>query len=167
MRIIIISDTHGDKTFFDLINYHQADVMLHAGDSQLMKKDFIDKPILIVRGNCDFDNFDLTCNFSTEKNTFFMTHGDLDNVNFGCDEIVSLAKENGANICIYGHTHIVDVHKQDDIICINPGSFTRSLCAYPNSYMLLEEDINKLTLFDQHHHELDSWYLNELENEEI
>jgi predicted phosphodiesterase len=54
------------------------------------------------------------------------THGDLYGVKYGMDGITSLARENGADIALFGHTHIpLERYISDGerpLYLFNPGS---------------------------------------------
>ena len=71
----------------------------------------------------------------------FMTHGHRYGVYHGTDQLIEAARENGADIAMYGHTHIPHVDLQSDVITINPGSI--SLPRQPDrvpTYMVMEID---------------------------
>jgi Predicted phosphoesterase len=43
---------------------------------------------------------------------------------FGLSKIRELAKENGFDVFVYGHTHVADIKWEDKTLFINPGSAT-------------------------------------------
>ena len=141
MRILLLSDTHTSTSFIDCINHENCDICFHAGDSQLIASEFNSLPLLGVCGNCDFGaGFHESINFSTEKYNYLVVHGHNDNVKYDLENLALRAKNEGANIAIYGHTHVVNVEKIDDIILINPGSYVQSRSKYPNTYMVFDEE---------------------------
>ena len=114
MRIIVTSDSHRTKRFlYEIIENHldDADLFINLGDGE----DDVDDALLLypqikierVAGNCDFGSVlplykTITCN---GKKIFF-THGHIFGVKHGYDEIIQKAKNEDANICLFGHTHL-------------------------------------------------------------
>ena len=70
MRILIVSDTHGDIDFFNEVITKEGrfDMVLHCGDGS-GESDYFEKradcPVYAVKGNCDI--------FSHESNTRIVT----------------------------------------------------------------------------------------------
>ena len=54
MRILLVSDSHGEKEILDqlIIRWPDVDLYLHAGDSLQEARSIY--PFRTVRGNCDF-----------------------------------------------------------------------------------------------------------------
>ena len=58
MKILVVSDTHGYNTnLFKLLEKEKPiDMLIHCGDSGDLSdyiEEFIDCPVVMVRGNCD------------------------------------------------------------------------------------------------------------------
>ena len=132
MRIIVMSDSHGDfsrvrRIFED--NIPGADLFLHLGDGA---KDFEDAGWLFpgvqkknVRGNCDFGyGWDLPQEglLDLMGKKVYYTHGDRWGVKYGLDEIERAGRERGADIVLFGHTHQAAAEFRDGLWLINPGS---------------------------------------------
>lgn len=141
MKILVVSDTHGD--FNSLMRavkaQPEAEVIVHCGDGdeqvQLLKDTYKDKMIVGVRGNCDWNSFlppTETLNILGKR--IFITHGHLYNVKTGLYRIMCAAREQGADILLYGHTHIAMNTFEDGLYMINPGSCH----GYMASYGILE-----------------------------
>lgn len=126
MKIVLISDSHGNKLgvdrIFKEINF---DYLFFMGDglSDFGTYEFMDN-VYRVSGNCDF--------FSTVDNelvielggkNFLITHGHRYGVKLGLSKLVSHAEEIGVDFVCYGHTHSQKIDKVGDIYFINPGSF--------------------------------------------
>lgn len=151
MRVLIISDTHGDdSTFMDLYEKcGDIDMLIHCGDvcgSEALYRDIVKCPVKMVTGNNDFysdlkdvEEFDLL------GHHVLVTHGHRLRVSWGTERLMEYAYNNGADIIIYGHTHVPVVEYDEDfnVHAINPGSLT-----YPRqpghkaSYAILEIDKN-------------------------
>ncbi len=144
MRILVISDTHGnDWRFLDaLYDAGDIDAVIFAGDAEDREdlyKETAEVPFYFVAGNNDFYSdapddleFDL-CGFH-----IFLTHGHRYRVSFRPELIRQEARARHADILIYGHTHRPLAEQDEDLLVLNPGS-----AAYPRqagrrpSYILL------------------------------
>ncbi len=139
MKILIISDSHGLENNQEIINYENCDIALHLGDSQLMANDRdLSQFDVKVRGNCDFDrNFPISEVIEIADLRFFLTHGHYYDVNYGLSSLKNEAKLNHCDFALYGHTHVVNVDIEDEVVVLNPGSTRKSRSQYPESYMVL------------------------------
>lgn len=128
MKIGVISDTHGNLTAVEkaVEVVGKVDLWLHAGDySQDSKwlENLTGIPIVAVKGNCDgtvnvkVDEFISFANY-----TIWLTHGHRYQVKQNLTELCYWARQYGANIVVYGHTHIPTIINDEDIIIFNPGS---------------------------------------------
>ncbi|MCL1949780.1 MAG: metallophosphoesterase [Turicibacter sp.] len=128
MEIIIASDNHYNQKVLELIHgrHHQdADLFLHLGDSQLPYDSPLMKDFIKVAGNCDYDR-----NYPSHQvqdlpglDKIFMAHGHEHGVKETTKRLEAAAKDVGATIACYGHSHCVDVYREDGgLIVINPGS---------------------------------------------
>ena len=143
MRIIVLSDTHGEETTVRWLleqawkTLGPVDAYLHCGDGAgdfARLENFIrarDEHTLLygVRGNCDFaaghpDR--LVVPFGGLK--IYMTHGHIHRVKSGLDDLQSAALEAGADIALYGHTHRADVEYSTPWL-VNPGAVENDCCA--------------------------------------
>ena len=128
MRIGVISDTHRITSSIEELGglIKGLDVLIHLGDNVddiLLIKKFYKGTIINVKGNCDFSEKtpdDRLENIGGKK--FFITHGHRYNVKAGLAKLRYKALETGANIILYGHTHIGKIDFEEGIWYINPGS---------------------------------------------
>ena len=109
MKIVIVSDNHGQELTLRRIFDHfsgEKVTFVHTGDSEFPYKDELLSHCVRVTGNCDYDmeypEFEV---FEVEGITFFVTHGHHQYVNAGREYLANMAKEKGASIALYGHTH--------------------------------------------------------------
>lgn len=132
MKIIVISDTHGNMhRLKDVVEKNKdADLFLHLGDGAEeffeVQKLYPDLSMNIVRGNCDFgyDSIPNYATFDVGSHQIFSSHGYMHNVKDGIDNYVEFAKGNGADIILYGHTHERLTENQDNLYIMNPGSLS-------------------------------------------
>jgi uncharacterized protein len=130
----IISDTHVPKRarcipkrVFEI--FEGVDYIIHAGDLvELAVMDELEQiaPVLAVRGNSDgLDVANALPKLNSLK-VFDWKIGVIHDQNIldGLDSMVKIAKANGFDVFVYGHTHIANVSREGKIIYVNPGSPT-------------------------------------------
>ena len=129
MRILVISDTHGDLyTMRRVIDAQpKAEIIVHCGDGrdqvEYLKETCRDKMIVAVKGNCDLGStLPSTETISICGKKLFITHGHLYNAKATLYNLVCAAKEAGADILLFGHTHIPLSTYEDGLHLLNPGS---------------------------------------------
>lgn len=129
MRILVISDSHGDYYSIQQAVREQpsAKIMFFLGDGEYDLNQFEDTYpgiyIHKVKGNCDFGSL-LPDHIIDEVEGIrvYATHGYLEKVKFGNELLRQYAADNKAAIALYGHTHVPDTTYSDGIWLINPGS---------------------------------------------
>lgn len=128
MRILVISDTHGiNKEIIEtILKDKKADMMIHLGDyvkdGEKISK-ILGLPSVIVKGNGDYDSdYPEDRLVDIEDKKIFLTHGHKYNIKSNIDNIYYKAMELGADIALFGHSHIALNIKEGDIIIMNPGS---------------------------------------------
>lgn len=131
MKILVVSDTHGivlESIFGALAGGKDIDVIIHCGDKyndvEKLSKLVGVKDFFRVVGNCDYDikNGANLLDFEIENKRILVTHGHLQNVKDGLDNLKSLAKEKCTDIVLFGHTHISHNELENNILYFNPGS---------------------------------------------
>ena len=122
MKIVVVSDTHGDLNFIDKIIKKEPDakIYLHAGDSEL--RDFQIAPFETVKGNCDYFIFNKYKIVNLLGVKIFMVHGD----HLVLDEnvLVGICKNNDCDILIHGHIHRPYYIYKDGVHLLCPGSIS-------------------------------------------
>ncbi len=137
MRILVVSDSHGDADGLHKVIQSQpkAEIVIHLGDGEqdleAQKYLFPQKMFLQVRGNCDWcSKLPSTGNCLVEGVRIFYTHGHVYDVKYGTYDFEQAARENKANIALYGHTHIPETVYRDGLYIMNPGSLRGSYGSY-------------------------------------
>ena len=137
MRILVTSDTHRDEYALRtaILRQPKAEVVIHLGDGEeeaaMMKANFPEKMFLQVRGNCDWcSKLPSTGNCLVEGVRIFYTHGHVYDVKYGTYDFEQVARENKANIALYGHTHVPETVYRDGLYIMNPGSLRGSYGTY-------------------------------------
>lgn len=151
MKLLILSDTHGNRRSMDkLVPFisQEIDLMIHAGDNfrdSIYLKDKTSKPIIAVRGNCDFEIADGELVFELEGLTFMLVHGHMHRVKYGLEVLAQDAHEKGADIVIFGHTHIKENKIIGGVEMINPGSLSLPRDGIKGSYVVMDLENGKYT----------------------
>lgn len=135
LRVLAVSDNHGNRSILtELIAVYKDDVdaFIHCGDSELSPADEVWNTMAVVRGNMDFTNeYPLTEVIRVGAELFFVTHGHRHQVKLNFDLMANEAKEVGARVAFYGHTHVPAVDQQEGIFLINPGSISQPRGSLP------------------------------------
>ncbi|MFD1781085.1 metallophosphoesterase family protein [Fredinandcohnia salidurans] len=147
MKVLILSDSHGlTKELLDIKERHKNDVefMLHLGDSELSSQSEEMSGFSVVRGNCDFDsNYPNDMIILLNGLKVYLTHGHLYNVKMSLMNLSYRAREVGASIVCFGHSHIAGAELIDDVLFINPGSFRLPRMRKERTYVIVEVDNNQ------------------------
>lgn len=160
MKLFFVSDIHGSvyylKKAMERFEEEKADYMIILGDilyhgarnplpidynpkEVIRILNSIAEKIIAVRGNCDSEVDEMVSKFpimSTYSNILydnrriFISHGHIYNEN-------NLPPLADGDLMIYGHTHIPQVSKKDNIYIINPGSITFPKEDNPHTYGIL------------------------------
>ena len=129
MRILVLSDSHGDiyamQKAIDAQPTAEAVIFLGDGymDFEKCRPLLKDKRIYCVRGNNDF-HCDYPRNSIIEEGglKIYITHGHYEYVKSGLAGLVSISRRNNCKLALYGHTHIQYSTYKDGIYYFNPGS---------------------------------------------
>lgn len=145
MRLIIMSDSHSAFHKVKMIvseNKATADAFLHLGDGISEFEDvhllWPELPFVAVKGNNDWGRMEpKTRVISRGGHRLMLTHGDLFRVKYSIDDLEATARKEGAEVVLYGHTHMAAVDYRDGLYLINPGSVADSRYT-PASYLCLD-----------------------------
>jgi len=147
MKILIVSDSHGRNIYLGkaIDKVGDIDLFLHLGDlegSEDFVEAFVNSRIEMISGNNDyFTDIPREKLIQVGKYTVFMTHGHKYGVYYDTDKLKEAARSRGADIVMYGHTHMPSIDYSDDIITINPGSISQPRQAGRQpSFILMEID---------------------------
>ena len=149
MRILIVSDTHKAHGNLEraLEKEGPLDMLIHLGDAEGSENricDWVNKEcrMEMVLGNNDFfSDLPWEEEFFIGDHHVFITHGHGYFVGMNEDRLKAEARGRGADIVMYGHTHMPALTVEPDLIPLTPGSIS-----YPRqkgrkpSYILMEVD---------------------------
>ncbi|WP_153122990.1 metallophosphoesterase family protein [Peribacillus tepidiphilus] len=142
MKILIVSDSHGQSEILHLLrerHAHEVEAMIHCGDSELSPTDSALNGFYTVKGNCDINGtFPNDFVKKIGPYTFFVTHGHLYNVKMTLMNLLYKAEETGANIVCFGHSHTAGSELIDGTLFVNPGSIHMPRGRKEKTYVILE-----------------------------
>ncbi|MEM3726525.1 MAG: metallophosphoesterase [Candidatus Bathyarchaeia archaeon] len=133
----LISDTHVPSRTKNIPKrvleiFEKVDYIVHAGD--LVQLSVIDEleqlaPVLAVYGNMDGPEIRGKLPKINTLKVFEWKIGVMHDPGtlFGMGKMRELAKQNGFNVFVYGHTHNSNIKWEENILYINPGSPTNPL----------------------------------------
>ncbi|GAJ99311.1 metallophosphoesterase [Geomicrobium sp. JCM 19055] len=153
-RLLVMSDTHRDRQWLEtVVERHKSDVdaVFHCGDSELDTDDPLLEAITIVRGNTDFEiDFPSFQTTTIDNVTIWQTHGHLLHVTRNDQQALhAAAKEKGADLVLYGHTHIPNVeHIDEKMHIVNPGSLLMPRGGYEPTYCIITIEESKVKAID-------------------
>lgn len=128
MKLLILSDSHGSRAEMrEAIRRERPDAVIHLGDyardAEELSFDFEQLPILSVRGNCGLAEPPrsevLVRTFEGVK--IFGVHGHRHGVKEGLLRLTLAAREQEAQLALFGHTHVPYCREHDGLWLLNPG----------------------------------------------
>ena len=128
MKILVVSDSHGRTVhMLEAIALESPHLILHLGDHDRDCLDiefhYPEIPLRAVRGNCDVASAGLDIDeFVHSEKRFLMTHGHFFGVKTSKNRIIRFAADRGADVLLFGHTHIQLNSVIGNVFVINPGS---------------------------------------------
>lgn len=129
MRLLVLSDSHGDAAAVRLALARQPDVQnvffLGDGIRDLagIRPEAGRRNCFVVRGNNDFGCQEpLEALEELRGKRIFYTHGHTYQVKYGDGALRGAARSAGADIVLYGHTHRPVTDYEDGLYLMNPGS---------------------------------------------
>lgn len=128
MKILVLSDSHGELRYMEKAVFDETpDHILHLGDklndARALRERFPRIPMTAVPGNCDLGAIDppvLVQELGGVR--FLITHGHVHGVKMGLMRLSYAAMEAGAQVAVYGHTHIAAHREECGVHLLNPGA---------------------------------------------
>ncbi len=155
MKIVVMSDSHGDIETVKTVSSISADAYFHCGDSELLAGNPLWDNIYKVRGNCDFDiNFPKEVIVSVGDKLIMMVHGHEHAVKKSLMELYYRAKENDVDVVLFGHSHLYGAEMKDGILFLNPGSTMQPRGGKPPTYAVIEWEDSPIVTFKNMSHEV-------------
>lgn len=144
MRIGVVGDIHGNYTALQnaVRQMGKIDHLWFTGDGVREIRLLAEATGLFVRGvrgNCDFTtSYPDEELFNLENHTIWLTHGHLYGVKSSLTRLSLAGAEKGAQLIVYGHTHLPEMTEWHGIIIFNPGTLCRERAYHEASYGIIE-----------------------------
>ena len=128
MRILVLSDSHGGvENMCRAVEFTEPNRILFLGDclsdADKLQRKFPQIPLTTVPGNCDWGSTDEPERLiELGGRRILMMHGHTRNVKYTLMNATYAAREYGAEVLLFGHTHHALVDNDGTLWTINPGS---------------------------------------------
>ena len=128
MRVLVVADSHGRvDNMIRAVERVQPDYVLHLGDCQRdmekLRREFPELPMEGVPGNCDWGSYDQPERLIELGGVrILMMHGHTRNVKSSTMAAMYAAREWGAQVLLFGHTHRPLVDNDGTLLTLNPGT---------------------------------------------
>ena len=144
--MLVTSDSHGRAgALRRAIEREKPHLMLFLGDgvydAEKMRQEYPNLPIYTVPGNCDWGSLDEPEQLmELDGVRILMMHGHTRGVKYGGMNAYYAAREMGADVLLYGHTHRPMVDYDGTLYTMNPGSIR-----YTDTYGVVIIENGKVT----------------------
>ena len=142
-KLLILSDSHGSTQAVRriLAAEKDADAVIFLGDGlHDLEKALTEAPktrVYSVAGNCDFGALEPLDGLAAfDGVVIFYTHGHMYGVKYDLDTLADAAAARGAEVALFGHTHIPLEEQPGTVLLFNPGSCGRCYTG-PDTYGVL------------------------------
>lgn len=145
IRILVMSDSHGDLSLAEkVLKEHQdVDMVIHLGDyfrdADRLHELFPKIRFEYVYGNSDFFIGDVPIEklLEIEGQRVLLTHGHRYSVKWGIDRLRMKAHNENIQLLLFGHTHKSQMVYGPGYIILNPGSISDPRGGDIESYALV------------------------------
>jgi len=152
VKIAILGDSHNHLGILDRMHkegrFQEVELILHTGDmcnDGSYLEEITGIKVIGVKGNVDpvYSPCESEMVLELEGYKIFLTHGHRYGVKGTNDRLFYRGKEIGADIVIFGHSHIPLTIEEENMLLLNPGSigFPRGLSKKSYAIMTLGNDI--------------------------
>lgn len=141
MRIIVVSDNHGNQSILKIIHhiysslYKEKVLFIHLGDSQTKNINDLNGYICVKGNNDEFLDLPKKQRIIVQDKRIHFSHGDEK-----IDEIKKDIDLHHPDIYLYGHTHLVKEQIYNNCLLLNPGSITLPRDEQTGSFLILNID---------------------------
>ena len=142
-KLLILSDSHGSTQAVRRILAAEKDAgaVIFLGDGlHDLEQALTEAPktrVYSVAGNCDFGALEPLDGLAAfDSVVIFYTHGHMYGVKYDLDTLAEAAAARGAEVALFGHTHIPLEEQHGTVLLFNPGSCGRCYTG-PDTYGVL------------------------------
>lgn len=131
-KILIVSDSHGSDRYLRKAIENMGgylDMMIHLGDGETAPDQIsrlVTCPVEMIKGNCDgLTKLPTAKLIDIGHHRALLVHGHQYGGRSGIPAMKETARENGADIVMFGHIHEPVLEQEDGITVLNPGSISK------------------------------------------
>ena len=154
-RLLVLSDSHGGRAAIERILMKESktiDALIFLGDGlrdlESVLTLFPKLRAYSVAGNCDYGALEPLDGLAAfDGVVIFYTHGHMYGVKYDLDTLADAAAARGAEVALFGHTHIPHAEQRGKVFLFNPGSCGRRYTG-ANTYAILTLDGGKVTAYE-------------------
>ena len=129
MKILVFSDSHRSLSgMYAAIDLHKPEQVIHLGDmmddAEEVAEHYPTTPFCLVPGNCDgwVVTVPVKKQITLGGKSILLSHGHRWGVKSGYDRAIADARAVGADILLFGHTHVPLCRRlEDGLWMLNPG----------------------------------------------
>ena len=154
-KLLVLSDSHGARDAIKrILNKEQnnVDAVIFLGDGlrdlEQALAFFPHLRVYSVAGNCDYgalEPLDGLAGF--DQTVVVCTHGPMYGVKYDLDTLADAAAARGAEVALFGHSHIPHAEQRGNVFLFNPGSCGRCYTG-PDTYGLLTLENGAVTAYE-------------------
>lgn len=148
MKVLVVSDTHARTEQLRMLQekFAAEDIMkIHCGDSELLPDSPYLSGFIVVQGNCDvYRTFQDEVVVEVEGLKILVAHGHQYGVKQSLMSISYRAKELGASIVCFGHSHFLGIEESNGVLYVNPGSLNLPRGRVEGSYVIMDIGLDKI-----------------------
>lgn len=151
-KLLVLSDSHGRRDAIERILKAESkniDALIFLGDGlrdlELALTKYPRLRAYSVAGNCDYGALEPTDGLAAfDGVVIFYTHGHMYGVKYDLDTLADAAAARGAEVALFGHTHVPHAEDRGSVFLFNPGSCGRCYTG-PDTYGILTLENGKVT----------------------
>lgn len=158
MKILLLSDNHGEDIKKIIETHKEVKYILHCGDSLMTDSELESLNVIAVKGNNDKNEQPDMQILDLDGTRVLLTHGHLENVNDSMITLQYLAQENDIDIVCFGHTHFVFIDNANGVTFVNPGALYNPFSKYGKTYAVVTvTDTTRVELFSVNNERLEMY----------
>jgi len=140
VKIIVMSDNHGDiKTMDSIIEHEKPDYTIHCGDYLIKKKLMEERFDYFVLGNNDIDKGEFELNVEIKGYKFRILHGHTLGIDvYYPNKLIHKIAKAKYDVLIHGHVHVPILLQENNKTLFCPGSTTYPRNAAGATYGVIE-----------------------------
>lgn len=149
-KLLIMSDSHNNRSAIERVlrDEQGIDALIFLGDGlRDLEQALTLYPKLrayAVAGNCDYGALEPLDGLAAfDQVVVYYTHGHMYGVKYDLDTLADAASARGADVALFGHTHIPFAERRGKVLLFNPGSCGRCYTG-PDTYGIMLLDHGKV-----------------------